>query len=333
MTVWAVAGATGFIGRHLCRAVADQGDRVVALVPPGRVGPPLPDGRLEVRTVDFGDSPDLERALTGIDVCLDLVAPKSGGPLQGESSTGGAPRPGGGTLIADVVGALLKAGSRAGLRRLVLASSSAVFGHRWEPVGDESRPAPDTPYGWARLFGEEQAVALGSRLGIEIVVARLTETFGPGSRPHAPLFRAVAHGGFRVVGDGRHPHQLASVEAAVRALVACGRVPEAASRVLLISGPEIRLREWIEAIATAAGTSVRFMGALGAPGRLALRTTSWLPVWAAGGVRRQSWDYLLRPRAYDISASVRLLGPYHGSNFHEAVHRTMTWYRRHDFRT
>lgn len=332
MTVWAVAGATGLIGRHLCRALLNQGDRVVALIPPDRGSPPLLDDRAEIRTVEFTDSPALERALTGIDACLDLVAPRRAGHLRSENPTSKRPRSGGWTVIPGVVTALLKAGSRAGLRRLVLASSSAVFGHRWAPVGNQTRPAPDTPYGRARLIAEEQALTLGSRLGIQIVVARLTETFGQGSRPHAPLFQAIAQGKFRVVGNGRHPHQLTCVDDAVRALVACGRVPEAAGQAVVISGPEVELRTWIEAIATAAGTSVRFLDALGPPGRLFLRTTGWLPAWAAGGVRRQSWDYMLRPRAYDISSSVDLLGPYHGSDLHEVVRNAMTSYRLHDLR-
>ena len=329
MNVWGVTGATGFIGQHLCRDLLDRGERVVALVRPESAAG-LVDGRAEVRRVNLDDPTGLQRALTGIEICIHLAAPRRTVRWRQGTPTLQGLRGGSRETMVDAVAGLLTAGSRAGMRRLVLASSTAVFGHPWRAVGDHDRPGPDTPYGRDRLAGEETAALLGSQLSVETVVARLSEVFGPGSSSHGPLFLSVARGRFRVIGDGRQAHQLAYVDDAVRALEACGTLPGAAGESLLISGPRIAFREWIEGIAAAAGTSVRFLGAAGGPARALLYALRSVPLHV-GGARRLAWDYMLRPRAYDVQRSLEVLGAYQGSDLTRGIEATLAWYRAHDF--
>ena len=329
MSVWGVTGATGFIGQHLCRHLLDRGERVVALVRPESSAGQM-DSRAEVRRVNLDDPSGLQRALTGIEIGVHLAAPRRTVRRRQGTPTRHGLRGGSRETMVDAVAALLTAGSRAGMRRLVLASSTAVFGHTWRAVGDHDRPGPDTPYGRDRLAGEETAALLGSQLSVETVVARLSEVFGPGSSSHGPLFLSVARGGFRVIGDGRHAHQLAYVDDAVRALDACGRLPGAAGKALLVSGPRITLREWIGGIAMAAGTSVRYFGAAGGPARALLHALGSVPIHV-GGSRRLAWDYMLRPRAYDVRRSLEVLGPYQGSDLNRGIEATLAWYRAHDF--
>jgi UDP-glucose 4-epimerase len=280
--------------------------------------------------VDLGDGPGLERALKGTEVCVHLAAPRRSISRVGGNSVRDGVRGGSQAVMVDAVAVLLRAGSRAGVRRLVIASSTAVFGHGWRVVRDNDPPAPDSPYGRDRLAGDRIAASLGPDLGVETVVARLSEVFGPGGGAQGPLFREIARGGFRVPGDGRHAHQILFVEDAVRALISCGTLAGLAGKVLLVSGPRIALRDWIGGIAAAAGTTVSYLPAAGASGRAILRATRHLPPWV-GGIRRRTWDYLLRPRAYEVERSIRLLGQYQQADLGQGIPATLAWYREHDF--
>lgn len=329
MSTWGVTGATGFIGRHLCRALLEQGERVVALLRPGSPSLAGVAAGVEARAVELADETALAHALTGVEVCIHLAVPRRQVLGAGRGLQLDGLRRGSRSLLVDAVHHLLEAGARTGLRRLVLPSSTAVYGHRWRVVVPATPPRPDTPYGRDRLAGDTAALARGPGLGIEVVVARLSEVFGPGSRAQGPLFQAIAGGGFRVPGDGRHPHQLVAVDDAVRALVSCGRTP-AVNEPILISGPRITLRQWLDAIGAAAGTGVRYFAAAGPPGRVLLRLASVLPI-TIGGSRRLNWDYLLRPRAYDLIRSREVLGDYQQADLAQGVGATLEWYRGRAF--
>jgi len=329
MTVWGVPGATGFMGRRLCRRLLDDGARVVALVRPDSPHRTALDTAVEARPVDLSAPSGLEAALEGVEVCAHLAVPRrvvAGGDRPRLDGL----RRGSRALLVDSVTALLEAGARTGLRRLVLASSTSVYGHRWRPVDQATPPRPDTSYGRDRLAGDEAALACGSRLGIEVVPARLSEVYGPGSVAHIPLFHAIARGGYRVLGHGRQPHQVVDVDDAVRALVACGTT-SAVNEPLLVSGPSISLRQWIDTIAAASGTAVRYLGALGGPARTLLRLAAPIPM-SVGGTRRLTWDYMVRPRAFDLSRTLHVLGPYQQARLEPGVAATVAWYRSRDYR-
>lgn len=67
----AVAGASGFVGRHLCRSLAEAGHRVVALSRSGRA--PVDHPAVEGRACDLFSLLDLERALAGAEQAVYLV--------------------------------------------------------------------------------------------------------------------------------------------------------------------------------------------------------------------------------------------------------------------
>ncbi len=261
-------------------------------------------GPREVRScpVDLRDLDELTRTLSGCEVVAHLAAPRR----QPDRSRGFGTGASNLSVIAQGSATLVEATARAGARRFVLASSTAVYGHPWQEVDEESPVRPDTPYGHSRLVGERLSRAAAVRLGVELTVARLSEVYGPGSVGHQSLIESVLCGNFRVVGDGRHAHQIVHVEDAARALEACGSRDKAAGATMLISGPRVTFRDWVGGIASAAGVEVTYTPRFGLPARLALRS---LPR-AVLGSRWQMLDYQIRPRAYALDRSLELLGPY-----------------------
>lgn len=325
MTTWALTGATGFIGRHLVHRILEDGDQVRALVRPESAGAELPDG-VQRLVVALDDEDGLEAALQGVDVVEHLAAPRrhvvmvNGRPIR----AGG--RPGDPAILVEASERLARAAGRARVRRMVVTSSTGVYGHPWTTVHEESPTRPITEYGRQRLEGERVTRQAADRSGLELVVARLSETFGPGGTSHAAFFGAVADGGFRVVGGGRQRHQMGYVEDTARALVACGRVPAAAGRIYLISGAEWSFRDLVESMGRAAGKAVSFTPFLGPPARLVARAAERWP-WSGGAALSRILDYHLRPRSYDLSRTRADLGLPPSTPLDRAVAATMAWYR------
>ena len=210
---------------------------------------------------------------------------------------------------------LIEAAARAGVRRLVLATSTAVYGHPWEVVNELSPVRPDTQYGRARLAGERLARASADRCGLELTIARLSEVYGPGSVGHRALIEHVMAGGFQVVGDGRHPHRMIHAADAARALDACGTQTDVANATILVSGPRVTFQAWIDSLAAAADVETNYTPSLTMRVRAALRS---LPKACFAG-RWQTLDYRVRPRAYAVDRSLQLLGPYQRVSLEQAV--------------
>ena len=125
-----VTGANGFLGRHVVSALLARGQEVRAMVRPAAnveaLGWPA---SVEIYRADLRSSKDIEAGFDGVEVLVHLAALVSGGDdLQLAASAGGTER-------------LLGAMSRTSCKRLVLASSFAVYD--WSAISgtlDESSP-------------------------------------------------------------------------------------------------------------------------------------------------------------------------------------------------
>lgn len=171
-----VTGASGLIGTHTVEALHACGVEPVAF----DVEPPAGGGGGNVPNVPFvrGDVTDRHALLSalrvhGISRIVHLAA-----VLQRSSQEDPA-------LAATVnVGgsiAVLEAARELSIRRVVVASSIAVYGNvRYDPV-DELHPlSPHTVYGAAKLFVENAGRAYRERHGIEFIALRYGATYGPG---------------------------------------------------------------------------------------------------------------------------------------------------------
>jgi len=176
-----VTGAAGFLGQHVVRALQQKGVQVRAMVrPAARVEPLGWDRSVEVFRADLRSSSELERAFEEVDVLVHLAAAVSGSDDAQFAST--------------VVGTerLLEAMGRSGCRRLVLASSFAVYD--WSAIGgvlDESSPLEPVPdvyardgYSIAKWWQERVVRRTAQRLGWQLTVLRPGFIWGRG---HADL--------------------------------------------------------------------------------------------------------------------------------------------------
>lgn len=130
--------------------------------------------------------------------------------------------------------AVLDAAHRHGVRRVVQASSSSVYGGAVERPTPESTPlTPRSPYAVTKMVGEHYARVFHELHGLETVALRYFNVFGPRQRPDSeyaaviPLFIAALRAGEapEVHGDGRQSRDFAFVDDVVAANIAAATAP------------------------------------------------------------------------------------------------------------
>jgi nucleoside-diphosphate-sugar epimerase len=175
-----VTGGAGFIGSHIAQALAASGARV-------RVVDDLSTGHLENLEeiggeIDFqqsslADEEATRRALEDVEVIFHEAAipsvPRSvKNPVE--------------THVACVDGtfALLNAARERGVRRVVYAASSSVYGDQPAlPKVEDMRPDPLSPYAVAKLVGEYYCQVFTRVYNLETVCLRYFNVFGPRQDP------------------------------------------------------------------------------------------------------------------------------------------------------
>lgn len=171
----AVTGASGFIGRQLCGALAAEGRRVIAV---HRDGAPLAAGGVASSLIsDITDRAALARGFAGATTVVHLAGRAHGQVAAGADPLGELRR-----VNVEGTVAVVEAAADAGVRRVLIASSVKAVGEG-DPVvwTEETTPAPTDPYGISKLEAERAGLAAGGRRGCEVVVLRLPLVYGPGA--------------------------------------------------------------------------------------------------------------------------------------------------------
>lgn len=243
MATYLVTGAAGFIGSNIVEELLERGESVRALddFSTGRrenIAPFL--DRIELFEGSLNDEELLARAVDRVDYILHQAAlpsvPRSvSDPLASHEANAT------GTLR------LLIAARDAGVKRLVVASSSSVYGDSPELPKHEEMPArPRSPYAVNKLAGEEYSKVFSLVYGLPTVALRYFNVFGPRQDPKSqyaaviPAFITAALEGRRPVvhGDGLQTRDFTYVQNVVAAnLLAC-EAPDAAGQAINIACAE-----------------------------------------------------------------------------------------------
>jgi nucleoside-diphosphate-sugar epimerase len=254
-----VTGGGGFIGHHLVRRLLMDGYEV-RILDNFATGRRERLGGLDVSLVE-GDLRSYERAHTavrGTDVVFHLGAlPSVPRSVQDPLTTG----------AVNVEGTLnvLLASRDQGVRRMIFASSSSVYGASAVlPKTEADQPLPISPYGVPKLSAEHYCRAFTSVYGLETVSLRLFNVFGPGQDPLSqyaavvPRFIAALASGNRpiVYGDGTQTRDFTYVEDVVEAFVVATEAPGAAGEVINVcAGEETSLLHLLRVLSDLLGTN------------------------------------------------------------------------------
>ncbi|MDP9309083.1 MAG: NAD-dependent epimerase/dehydratase family protein [Actinomycetota bacterium] len=254
-----VTGGGGFIGHHLVRRLLADGYEV-------RVLDNFATGRrerlegLDVSLVE-GDLRSYERAHTAVrgrDLVFHLGALPSVPRSVQDPLT---------TSAVNVEGTLnvLLAARDEGVRRVVFASSSSVYGSNTVlPKSETDQPLPVSPYGVSKLSAEHYCRAFTAVYGLETVSLRLFNVFGPGQDPLSqyaavvPRFiRALASGDRPIVyGDGSQTRDFTYIDDVVEAFLLASGAPQAVGEVINVAaGRETSLLELLSVLSDLFGIS------------------------------------------------------------------------------
>jgi nucleoside-diphosphate-sugar epimerase len=175
-----VTGGGGFIGSHLAARLASLGHRVRILdnFATGRRSNVVAlDGDIELVEGDVQSYERVHNAIAGCEVVLHQAALPSVPRSVADPLTSNA------TNVTGTLNVLLAARD-AGVRRVVFASSSSVYGATAElPKREDMSALPVSPYAVAKLACEGYCRSFGEVYGLETVALRYFNVFGPRQDP------------------------------------------------------------------------------------------------------------------------------------------------------
>lgn len=248
MARYLVTGGAGFIGSHLVEELLRRGETV-------RVADNFSTGvrenvppQVELFEGDVADEAFATRAVAGCDYVLHEAAIPSVPRSVAEPLA---------THRANVDGtlAMLVASRDAGVKRLVFAGSSSVYGNAVVlPKREDMRPGPMTPYALQKLVAEQYCQMFTSLYGLETVTTRYFNVFGPRQQPGSPysgvisLFIDALATGRRptVLGDGRQTRDFTYVGDVVGGVLAAATTPGVGGEVFNVAvGGRISLLELV----------------------------------------------------------------------------------------
>jgi UDP-glucose 4-epimerase len=251
-----ITGGAGFIGSALANRLV-QMEHQVRVIDDLSAGDPnrlLPN--VSFTRGDVADKPKLWRLLNQVDCVFHLAARVS----VPESIL--YPREYNAANVGGTV-ALIEAVRDAGVPRVVLASSGAIYGEQSvQPVTEDLTPHPTSPYAVSKL-GAEYYVRLAHTLwGTETVVLRIFNAYGP-DQPippaHAPVIpqfmqQALGRGSLVVFGDGSQTRDYVYIDDVLDALIAAAMTADIGDPIINIgSGKETSVNQLVTAVEDVTG--------------------------------------------------------------------------------
>ena len=235
-----VTGGAGFIGSNLVRALKERGDdvRVLDNFSTGFRGN-LDGVDVEIVEGELRSYERVHNAVRGTELVYHLGA------------LGSVPRSVQDPLTSNAVNVdgtlnVLLAGRDEGVKRVVFASSTSVYGTDPPlPTREDQRLDPISPYGVAKLAAERYCAAF-TRVyeAFETVVLRYFNVYGPRQSPSSqyaaviPLFIAAIAAGdpVTIYGDGKQSRDFTYVDDAVAATIRAGDAQGASGQAFNVAG-------------------------------------------------------------------------------------------------
>lgn len=306
--MYLVTGGAGFIGSHIVKRLVKLGCQV-------RVLDNLSSGKLDnlrgcLEQIEFVEADirdgSLERAFKDIRVVLHQAAVASversiRDPVDTESNNAA------GTLN------ILKLAKESGIKRIVLASTAAVYGNANSiPLKEDCPVNPLSPYAISKYTGEIYARYFSEMFNLETVALRYFNVFGPNQDPGSDysgviskfLDRMVNQNSPVIFGDGQQTRDFIYVDNIVKANLLAAQSPRVGQgeAINIACGQSISINELVKTVNAVLGTGHK-------------------------PVHREARKGDVRHSRADISRARELLGFEPEINLDEGLRRLWEWWR------
>ena len=306
MANYLVTGGAGFIGSHISEALVKRGHhvRVVDNFITGYQHN-IRDG-VEFIEGDVADPAVARAAVAGMDYVIHEAAipsvPRSvDNPLESHRAN------------VDGMLQMLVASREAGVKRLVFAGSSSVYGDTEVLPKTETMPTnPLSPYALQKLMAEMYGQMFTRLYGFETVTTRYFNVFGPRQDPGSPysgvisLFIKALHDGTRpiIYGDGGQTRDFTYVSNVVDGVIRAAETPGVGGEVFNVAtNGRISLNELLDTLKKIFGSQVE-------------------PIY------KEARTGDVRDSQADISKAVKLLGYRPTVGLEEGLRQTVDWFKR-----
>ena len=254
-----LTGGAGFIGAHVAAALLAHDPALdLAIIDDLSTGNRARLGALPVAFHRRDVRERLDDLLADTPVVVHLAAsagvpPSVADPLADAQAN-----------IAGTV-ALLESCRRAGVRRVVYASSAAVYGRPAQvPIHEDAPTHPLSPYGLSKLTGERYVLLYGDLFGLDTCALRFFNVYGPGQRPDSgysgviTLFtdRLRQRRPLHIEGDGQQTKDFIHVHDVARAVVIATQASGANGTYNIASGAPTGILSLAETMIRVSGRAV-----------------------------------------------------------------------------
>jgi len=256
-----VTGGAGFIGSWIAETLADKNNvRILDALITGKKQN-IPEG-VEFIKGDVRNAGDVRAAVKGVDIVFHQAANVQI-PLSIEDPVFDSDVNVRGTLN------VLEACRKSGVKRVVYASSSALYGNPEKiPTPETCYPDPLSPYGTSKMAGEYYTKVYSSLYGLETVSLRYFNVYGPRQNPDSPYSGVLSifsknikeKQSLTVFGDGRQRRDFVNVRDVVEANILAATADGVSGEAFNIgTGIAVSINEIISMLGKIAGKNLDVM--------------------------------------------------------------------------
>ena len=255
-----VTGGAGFIGSHICERLLNDGNEVTCFdnfdpfynpaVKRKNIEPFLPDTHFTLIEGDIRERALLNRILDGVDYVFHEAA-QAGVRISVQDPLK--------THNVNATGTLnlLEAARNSGIKKIINASSSSVYGSvEYLPFDEKHPKRPISPYGVTKLMAEEYCRVFQELYGLNSVSLRYFTVYGPRMRPDLAISifsqHAKRNDSLTIFGDGAKTRDFTYVDDIVNANILATK--KGAGAYNIGGGHRISIQELAETIIKITGS-------------------------------------------------------------------------------
>ena len=250
--MYCITGGCGFIGSHIAEELVKKGKKI-------RIIDDLSTGSIEnIKAIrndvefiqgDIRDSALLEKTCKGVDTVFHQAALVSVGRSIEEPGL---------NHEINITGTanVLEACRKNGVKKLVMASSAAVYGNDPHlPKKETMNPSPISPYGLAKWQNEQTGAIYASLYGMSITCLRYFNVYGPRQDPRSPYSGVLSifskafsqeNVAITVFGDGLQTRDFIYVKDVVSANIVASTITEPFTVFNVGTGKSVALLDVID---------------------------------------------------------------------------------------